>query len=497
MPPSRARLARVVDDRRERAVVVEEERERPAGELAAEPGLEVLRATRADARGRAPRRARKSREPRVHVVLALAQLERAHAGAALDRSIDERLVQAVGDARRRCTGSRGAPRASSPRRRRASTASSTPGSSTCEATYSFATRFMPSRSGVTSATTGVAVEAGELVGRRPSGAGSGSASSARCRSGRSPRPTSSSTSRFRRWYSATSPRLGSAICSEHDAARGARGAARASARTRGSARGSPSCSRAGRRRARCARAPPRRAARRRLARAHLDLARSRCRAERRRPRRCAAPCSTRRARGRRAAPSSPLRAVEEVRRVARRVEADEVAREQPAQELAVPRQDAEDVVRRERNVEEEGDPRAGPSAAQRARPRASAGSRGSRPARRARRARPRARAKRAFTASYASHSFAVELHAGRERVEERPQRAVREAVVVELDLLRRERDRRELVARRRSGACRRAERPPGPAEPRAAVAGERRLERGHEAAARALDLGSVPALAHA
>ena len=62
-----------------------------------------------------------------------------------------------------------------------------------------------------------------------------------------------------------------------------------------------------------------------------------------------------------------LGAVHEVRRVAGRVEADEVAREEAAQDLAVPGEDAERVVRRERDVEEVRDARVRPRAAERAR----------------------------------------------------------------------------------------------------------------------------------
>ena len=204
------RLGRVVDDRRQRPVVVEEERERAAGELAAEPGLDVLRVDRTDARGRA-RGAKEVVEPGVDVVRALAEAEGAHPRAPLDGLHRERLVEGVRDGvdvvrvhlDRLAHRLRGAGEL---RQDQDARLADLRGHVLLRDQVHAVAERCHQRD------RRVAVEDGELL--RVGGA----VDVADRRPGRGAEaavhgPTSSSISRFSRWYSGTSPRLGSAIWS--------------------------------------------------------------------------------------------------------------------------------------------------------------------------------------------------------------------------------------------------------------------------------------------
>ena len=84
----------------------------------------------------------------------------------------------------------------------------------------------------------------------------------------------------------------------------------------------------------------------------------------------------------------------------------------------------------------------------------------------------------------------IEPHALGKGVEQRPQRAVRIALVVAAHFARRDLDRVERVAGIQLGGCARAAEP---AEPAPAERAQRGIERGHEAAAGAPHLRAAPA----
>ena len=192
----------------------------------------------------------------------------------------------------------------------------------------------------------------------------------------------------------------------------------------------------------------------------------------------------------------PLDAVEKVRDVAGAVEADEIAAEHAEQQLAVPRQDPVDVVRRKRDMQKERDTRIRPDRAQ--------GGRGAEqlvvvdPDQIVVADRVGRRPGEALVDGLVGLPVAaVELGPFGQGVEQRPQRAVREAVVVATHLGRAELDRGEretlvdIVDR-----LVRAQRAARPTDPGAAAALHRGFHRRDESARRLLDLELAARPAH-
>ena len=180
-------------------------------------------------------------------------------------------------------------------------------------------------------------------------------------------------------------------------------------------------------------------------------------------------------------PQGALGAVEEVLRVAPHVEADEIAGEQGLEDLARPGEQAEDVVGREGDVEEEGEVGAGAFVSHRdgcehelivVQPHEPVlglreGRLGEAP----------------VDAPVVLPLATVEVGAGRERVHQRPERAVREAVVVALDLGLAQGNGVDPVGEPvRGDRLSLAQVDAGPADPRAAALTQHRIERGDEPA---------------
>ena len=171
---------------------------------------------------------------------------------------------------------------------------------------------------------------------------------------------------------------------------------------------------------------------------------------------------------------------DEVLGAAGQLEADQVRAEQSLQDLAAPGQLLEQLGGRERDVQEEADPQVGSQLAQHLRHQlqlvvldphltALVGDPG------------RRLGEALVDGHVAVPPLAVVGRGSDDVVVERPQRAVREALVVELDVLGRQVDRLELqvvVGERLDVVVGRA----GPADPGAAVGAHHRLEGGHQTA---------------
>ena len=166
------------------------------------------------------------------------------------------------------------------------------------------------------------------------------------------------------------------------------------------------------------------------------------------------------------------------------LEADEVGAEQALDDRRAPRQLGEELVGRERDVQEEADGQVGPLLAEQGRAPAAAGSRAPRRWRSPPRP-PRPLGEALVDLDVGVPPGPVVLRLLDDVVVQRPQRGVGHALVVAVDLLLGERDRDQRHAaglerlRRLAGGAR-------PADPGAAAAGHEGLERGDEPARAAL-----------
>ena len=176
----------------------------------------------------------------------------------------------------------------------------------------------------------------------------------------------------------------------------------------------------------------------------------------------------------------PAADLQEVLRRDGPLKADEVRAEHPLDDLPAPRELHEELLRRQRDVQEEADPQIGPERAQHGRHEVQLVVVD--PDRRALRGHGRGEVGEALVRlDVALPPLAAELGRAHGVVVERPQRAVREALVEALDLTRVEPDRRQphaAVVERLRG------RPgdPGPADPRTVPSLDDRRQRAHQPA---------------